>query len=91
MSAIPEPRNRFESAVEAAQLAYDSEDRTTRQICDLVDLAAEEKNHITSHFLQWFVAEQLEVMASADRRLNVIRRSGPNLLMIEAYRARGEG
>ena len=73
-----------------AQLAYDSEDRTTRQICDLVDLAAEEKNHITSNFLQWFVAEQLEEMASADKRLTVIKRSGPNLLMIEAYLAHGE-
>ena len=88
--AIPEPKNRFESAVEAAQLAYDSEDRTTRQICDLVDLAAEEKNHITSNFLQWFVSEQLEEMASSDKRLTVIKRSGPNLLMIEAYLAHGE-
>ena len=89
--AIPEPRNRFESAVDAAQLAYDSEDRTTRQIYDLVDLAASERNHITSNFLQWFVSEQLEEMASADKRLSVIKRSGPNLLMIEAYLAHGEG
>ena len=89
--AIPEPKNRFESAVAAAQLAYDSEDRTTKQIYDLVDLAAAEKNHITSNFLQWFVTEQLEEMASADKRLTVIKRSGPNLLMIEAYLAHGEG
>ncbi len=89
--AIPEPRNRFESATDAAQLAYDSEKRTTRQIYDLVDLAATEKNHITTNFLQWFVAEQLEEMASADKRLTVIRRAGPNVLMVEAYLAHDGG
>lgn len=89
--AIPEPRNRFESAVDAAQLAYDSEDRTTRQIYDLVDLAAEQRNHIATNFLQWFVSEQLEEMASADKRLTVIKRSGPNVLMVEAYLVHGGG
>ena len=87
---VPQPQNHFDSAVEAAQLAYDSEDRTTRQIYDLVDLAAGEKNHIATNFLQWFVSEQLEEMASADKRLNVIKRAGPSLLMVEAYLAHGE-
>ena len=36
---IPAPRNEFESAVDAAQLALDSELGTTRQIYDLVALA----------------------------------------------------
>ena len=88
---VPQPQNRFDSATEAAQLAFDSEERTTRQIYDLVELAAGEKNHIASNFLQWFVSEQLEEMSSADKRLGVIKRAGPNLLMIEAYLAHGEG
>lgn len=89
--AIGEPRNRFESAVDAAQVAYDSEVRTTRQIYDLVDLAAGEKNHIATNFLQWFVSEQLEEMANSEKRLTVIKRSGPNVLMVEAYLAHGGG
>jgi ferritin len=88
--AVPEPRNRFESAVEAAQLARDSEARTTRKIYDLVDLASGEKNHIATNFLQWFVSEQLEEMANAEKRLGVIRRAGPSVLMVEAYLAHGE-
>src|SRR3954469_3101458 len=36
--AIPAPQSEFESAVEAAQLALDSELNTTRQIYDLVRL-----------------------------------------------------
>ncbi|MDG3004555.1 ferritin [Paludisphaera mucosa] len=85
--AIAEPRNTFGSAVDAAQLAYDSEVKTTEQIYALVDLALAERNHIAHNFLQWFVSEQLEEVSSADTRLNVIRRAGPSVLMVEAYLA----
>jgi bacterioferritin B len=85
--AVPVPRNEFESAVEAAQLAYDYEIRTTQQIYDLVTLATAEKNYIALQFLQWFVNEQLEEVSSAETRLAVIRRAGPSVLMVEAYLA----
>ena len=64
---VPAPRNVFRSADEAAQLALDSELRTTQQIYDLVNLATEEKNHIAKNFLQWFVNEQLEEGLPAPR------------------------
>lgn len=89
--AVPAPRNEFRSAEDAATVALESESRTTRQIYDLVELAASEKNHIASNFLQWFVAEQLEEMSSAETRLAVIRRAGPSVLMVEAYLAHGGG
>src|SRR4029077_3751031 len=73
--AVPAPRCGFRSAEEAAQLAYDSEVKTTRQIYDLVELAASEKNYITTNFLQWFVSEQLEEVSSAGTRLAVIKRA----------------
>ena len=85
--AIPAARSEFESAVEAAQQALDSELSTTRQIYDLVELATNEKNYIAATFLQWFVSEQLEEVSSAQTRLAVIKRSGPNVLMVEAYLA----
>jgi ferritin len=85
--AIPAPKNDFESAVEAAQLALDSELSTTRQIYDLVRLATEEKNYIALNMLQWFVSEQLEEVSSAQTRLSVIRRAGASVLMVEAYLA----
>ena len=85
--AVPATRSVFESAVEAAQQALDSELATTRQIYDLVSLATEEKNYIALNFLQWFVSEQLEEVASAETRLAVIRRAGPSVLMVEAYLA----
>lgn len=89
--AVPAQSGEFRSAEEAAALALESEVRTTRQIYDLVELAAAEKNHIATNMLQWFVAEQLEEVSSAETRLSVIRRAGPSVLMVEAYLAHGGG
>jgi ferritin len=85
--SIAAPRNSFESAVDAAQLALDSEMVTTKQIYNLMDLVVSEKNYIAQNFLQWFVTEQLEEVSSAETRLSVIRRAGPSVLMVEAYLA----
>jgi ferritin len=38
----------------------------TGLINDLVDLAAQEKDHATNMFLQWFVTEQVEEEANVD-------------------------
>ena len=88
--AVAEPRTEIRSAEDAAQLALDSEIRTTQQIYDLVTLATNEKNYIAMNMLQWFVSEQLEEVSSAEARLAVIRRAGPSVLMVEAYLAHGE-
>lgn len=89
--AIAEPQNTFRSAEDAAQVAYDSEIRTTGQINDLMTLAISEKNYIAMNMLQWFVNEQLEEVSSAQTRLAVIKRAGPSVLMVEAYLAHGGG
>ncbi|WP_165232127.1 ferritin [Aquisphaera insulae] len=85
LPAIREPRNEFGSALEAAQVALDSEVATTRQIYDLVALATEGREYIPLNFLQWFLSEQLEEVASAESRLAIVRRAGPSVLMVEAY------
>jgi len=82
---VPAPRNEFKSAEDAALLSLDAEVRTTKQIYDLVTLATNEKNYIAVNALQWFVNEQLEEVSSAETRLALIRRSGPSLMMVEAY------
>jgi bacterioferritin B len=88
---VPAPPNEFGSAEAAAQSALDSELRTTEQIYGLVELAMAEKSFIATNFLQWFVAEQLEEISSAETRLSVIKRAGPSVLMVEAYLAHGGG
>jgi len=85
---VPAPKDRFSSAEEAVRLSLDWEQEVTRQIYALVALAAQEGNHITHHFLQWFVDEQLEEVSSMDQLLSVVQRAGPQLLLVEDYLAR---
>ncbi len=85
--AIPAPQNGFTSAEAAAQLALDAENRTTSQINDLLTLALAEKDYAVQNFLQWFVNEQVEEIATATTNLDIIRKAGPNVIMVEAYMA----
>jgi len=85
--AIPQPPSTFASPEAAAQLAYDTEILTTNLINDLVTLAIAEKNYAAQNFLQWFVNEQVEEVSSAQTNLDIIKKAGPNVLMVEAYLA----
>lgn len=85
--AIAGVQNTFASAEAAARLALDSEERTTTQINDLMALALAEKNYAAQYFLQWFVNEQVEEIATATTNLEVIKKAGANTLMVEAYLA----
>ena len=46
------------------QAAYDHEVLVTQSIHKIVDMAIDERDHATSNFLQWFVAEQVEEESS---------------------------
>ena len=72
---IPTPRCQFESAIEAAQQAFDSEMVTTQQINDLVTLASEEKT--TSRPISFSGSSPTSSRKSPGQtRLAVIRRPG---------------
>lgn len=90
--AIPSlnaPKPGFESAEEAVALAYEWEKQVTSHIDDLVNLAIEARDHATQAFLQWFVTEQVEELATIGELLQVTRRAGErNLLLVEDYIAR---
>jgi ferritin len=86
--AVRAPKNTFASLEEAVKLSLDWEVEVTNQIYALVNLAAEEGNWITHHFLQWFVDEQLEEVSSMDQLLSVVRRAGDQVLWVEDYLAR---
>jgi len=55
-------------------------------------MAKAESDYTTDNFLQWFVREQLEEVASMEQLLRVIQRAGEtNLLRVEEYLAREKG
>ena len=87
--AIPAPRSEFSSAQEAVQLSLDWERTVTQQINALMDRAITENNHLARNFLEWFIGEQLEEMASMETLLGMVRRAGDaGLLLVESHLAR---
>ena len=87
--AIPAPRSAFSSAQEAVQLSLDWERIVTQQINALMDRAITENNHIARNFLEWFINEQLQEMASMETLLGMVRRAGEaGLLLVESHLAR---
>jgi bacterioferritin B len=80
--AIPAPQSEFGSAEEAVSLALEWELNVTRQINDLLDLAAREHDYLAHDVLEWFAREQLEECSSMDTLLKMIRRTGESGLML---------
>jgi ferritin len=88
--ALEQPQHDFASAEAAVQLALDWELRVTDEFNSLMDLAQAKKDHLSQAFLAWFVTEQLEEVSSMTRLLDLVRRAGDNVLLVEAYLVHGE-
>ena len=65
LTAIDGPPNQWASVKAVFEAGLKHEQLVTGLINDLVDLAAEEKDHAGNMFLQWFVTEQVEEEATA--------------------------
>jgi ferritin len=85
---IPAPACTFASVEEAVKLAREQEIRVTRQIEAIYDEAAKNSDRLTQNFLQWFLEEQVEEVASMDALLKVIARAGGDMFRVEDYIAR---
>jgi ferritin len=87
--AMAAPRHRFESAEEAVELSLAWEESVTDYINALMALAVEKNDFAAQQMLQWFIAEQVEEVATMSELLSVVRRAGPaNLLLVEDYVSR---
>jgi ferritin len=87
--SLPAPRSDFDSAEDAVAKALAWEEEVTRQIYDLVEIAKADRSYVGVRFLDWFVEEQLEEVATMNDLLSVIRRAGPDrLLFVEEYLVR---
>lgn len=82
---LPELKNEFEDAADAVQYALDQEIKVTDQINNLVSLAVAEGDHTSNNFLQWFVTEQVEEVATMSTLLQTIKHAGNNLLLVEDF------
>src|SRR5207253_2782058 len=86
--AVPAPQAHFEAAEDAVKLSLKQEEQVTTQINALVSMAKAESDYTADNFLQWFIKEQLEEVASMGQLLRVVQRAGEgNLLRVEEYPA----
>lgn len=82
------PVRAFESVEALVAGALAQEEQVTRWIEDLVHLAREHRDPATEVFLQWYVTEQVEEVATMNELLQVVRRARDSLLFVEDYVAR---
>lgn len=86
LTAIDAPRTEWTSAVDAFDEVYRHEQKVTALINNLVNAAEQESDHATRSMLQWFVTEQVEEEASAERildNLKMVGEDGTGLLMLD--------
>jgi len=79
---------RFDDVVAPVRMALDQEKRVTDEINALFKLARETDDFQAEQFMQWFVKEQVEEVATMTDLLTVIERSADSPLLVEEYLAR---
>ena len=91
MPAIEAPVSSFADVVAPVELALQQEKRVTDQINALVVTARDASDFASEQFLQWFIKEQVEEVATMSDLLNVVRRNAEVVENIEEYVARESG
>jgi ferritin len=82
------PQAEFGDVVEPVALAIEQERRVTDQINALTAIARQEGDYSSEQFMQWFIKEQIEEVASMNDLLKVVERARDNPLLAEEYLAR---
>jgi ferritin len=85
---VPAPRHTFADIVEPVALALEQEKRVTAQINALAATAREAGDYTSEQFMQWFIKEQVEEVATMSDLLRVVERSKHDPMEIENFMAR---
>ena len=82
---IAAPLTSFADIVEPVALALDQERRVSEQINGLAATAREAGDYTSEQFVQWFIKEQVEEVATMSDLLRVVQRSKDDPMSIEDY------
>ncbi|SER45590.1 ferritin [Actinokineospora terrae] len=85
---VDEVRNEFADAAELVTLALQQERAVTDEIVNLAKVARDEEDYKGEQFMQWFLKEQVEEVASMRTLLTIVKRSNGNLFDVESHLAR---
>jgi len=86
--AVAGPQNEFADVVEPVTLALAQERRVSDQINQLTATARDAGDYTSEQFMQWFIKEQVEEVASMNDLLKIVQRARDNPLLAEEYLAR---
>jgi bacterioferritin B len=86
--AVEAPQSAFPDVIAPVVLALEQEKRVTEQVNGLLRIAREESDFASEQFLQWFIKEQVEEVATMSDLLTVVTRNRDDLEDIEEYVAR---
>jgi ferritin len=85
---VTAPQVDFADIVEPVALALQQEKRVTEQINALAGCARAESDYTSEQFIQWFIKEQIEEVATMSDLLRVVERSKNDPMDVEDYLAR---
>lgn len=85
---VTAPRAAFADIVEPVALALEQERRVSEQINGLAATAREAGDYTSEQFVQWFIKEQVEEVATMSDLLRVVSRSQHNPMAIEDFLVR---
>lgn len=87
VTGMPDPVQNFASIRDAFEKGFAHEKEVTRRIYHLSDIALNEREHATMHFLKWFIDEQVEEEAMFDNivhKLKLIEKDSNAFIMMDA-------
>src|SRR5688572_32726848 len=85
---VAAPQVDFGDIVAPVALALQQEKRVSEQINGLAALARQEGDYSSEQFMQWFIKEQIEEIATMSDLLRVVERSQDRPMDVEDYVAR---
>jgi bacterioferritin B len=86
--AVDAPKTAFSGLAEPVRIALDQEKRVSDQIAELTKLARDGGDLLSEQFMQWFLKEQVEEVATMSALLKVVERSADRPMDVEEYLVR---
>jgi ferritin len=85
---VEPPRTAFPDIVAPVQHALDQERQVADQVARLARVARDNDDYASEQFMQWFIKEQVEEIASMSDLLTIVERAREDPLRAEEYLAR---
>jgi bacterioferritin B len=85
---ITAPSNGFADHIAPIKLALEQERKVSDQIGELFKIARDEGDYLSEQFVQWFLKEQVEEVATMTELLDVAERVRDDPMTLEEYIAR---